>query len=108
HGPRVALQRMKQAGISSVYVTKNGNELYGVVTAEAASEAAKKGIKELDAIVEKNVPTVSPDLPLNDLFEKIYDTPIPVAVTEGKVLKGIIVRGAVLAALSGNEVNPGE
>ena len=104
-GPRVALQRMKQAEISCVYVTKNYNELYGVVTAEAAVEAIKSGQKDLEVIIDKNVTTVSPELSLKDLFEVIYDSPVPVAVTEGKLLKGIIVRGAVLAALAGNEVN---
>lgn len=105
HGPRVALQRMKQAGINSVYVTKNNHELYGIVTAEAAAKAVDNGLKDLEDIVDKNIPTVSPDMSLNDLFEIIYNSPIPVAVTEGKYLKGIIIRGAVLAALSGNEVN---
>lgn len=105
HGPRVALQRMKQAGISSVYVVNKAHELLGVVQAEAASEAVKKGNKNLRDIIDTDIITVSPDLPLNDLFEKVYDTPVPVAVIEGKTLKGIIVRGAVLAALAGNEVN---
>lgn len=108
HGPRVALQRMKQAEISSVYVTKNNHELYGLVTAEAAAQAIKNGISDLEEIVNKDVPTVAPDLLLNDLFELIYDSPIPIAVVEGKILKGIIVRGAVLAALAGNGVNLGE
>jgi glycine betaine/proline transport system ATP-binding protein len=108
HGPRVALQRMKQAGISSVYVTKNNHELYGIVTAEVAAQAVENGVKDLEAIVIKDVPTVSMETTLNDLFVVIYDSPIPVAVTEGKFLKGIIVRGAVLAALAGNEVNLGE
>ncbi|MBK5261361.1 MAG: glycine betaine/L-proline ABC transporter ATP-binding protein [Peptostreptococcaceae bacterium] len=104
-GPRVALQRMKQAEFSCVYVTKNHHELYGVVTAEAAAQAIKNGQTDLEAIVEKNVTTVPPEISLKDLFEVIYDTSVPVAVTDGKVLKGIIVRGAVLAALAGNEVN---
>lgn len=107
-GPRVALQRMKQAGISSVYVTKSNNELYGIVTAEAAAEAAKNGVKDLEEIVDKNVPTVSPDVALIDLFDKIHSAPIPMAVTEDGILKGIIVRGAVLAALSRNEVKSDE
>lgn len=107
-GPRVALQRMKQAGISSVYVTKNTNELYGIVTAEAAAEAIKNGVKDLNEIVDTNVPTVSQDVALIDLFDKIHNTPIPMAVTEDGVLKGIIVRGAVLAALSRNEVKADE
>ncbi|MFH5836956.1 glycine betaine/L-proline ABC transporter ATP-binding protein [Proteiniclasticum sp. C24MP] len=107
-GPRVALQRMKQAGISSVYVTKNTNELYGIVTAEAAAEAIKNGVKDLNEIVDTNVPTVSEDVALIDLFDKIHNTQIPMAVTEDGVLKGIIVRGAVLAALSRNEVKSDE
>jgi glycine betaine/proline transport system ATP-binding protein len=105
HGPRVALQRMRQAGISSVYVTKNNRELYGIVTAEAAAQAVESGKMSLEEIVNKDVPTVSPDIYLNDLFALIYDSPIPIAVTEGKILKGIIVRGSVLAAMSGNEVD---
>ena len=107
-GPRVALQRMKQAGISSVYVTKNNNELYGIVTAEAAAEAIKNGVKDLGEIVDTNVPTVSQDVALIDLFDKIHNTQIPMAVTEDGILKGIIVRGAVLAALSRNEVKADE
>lgn len=105
HGPRVALQRMKKAGISSVYVTNKNKELQGIVTAEAASNAVKNGIKDIHEVMETDVPVVSPDFSLNDLFEIIHNTPIPVAVVEEKILKGIIVRGAVLAALAGNEVN---
>lgn len=105
HGPRVALQRMKQAGISSIYVINKNKELLGVVTADAASKAVKDGNKNIYDVMERQVPIVAPDLSLNDLFEVIYDSPVPVAVVENKILKGIIVRGAVLAALAGNEVN---
>ncbi|MCJ7689618.1 MAG: glycine betaine/L-proline ABC transporter ATP-binding protein [Clostridiaceae bacterium] len=105
HGPRVALQRMKQAGISSIYVVNKHRELLGVVTADAASDAVKNGIKDIHDVLITDVPVVAPDLSLNDLFEIIHNSPVPVAVVEEKILKGIIVRGAVLAALAGNEVN---
>lgn len=105
HGPRVALQRMKQAGISSIYVINKNKEFLGVVTADAASEAVKNGNKDIYDVMITDVPVVRPDLSLNDLFEVIHDSPVPVAVVEDKKLKGIIVRGAVLAALAGNEVN---
>jgi len=105
HGPRVALQRMKQAGISSIYVVNKNRELLGVVTADAAAEAVKNGIKDIHDVMITDVPVVAPDLSLNDLFEIIHNSPVPVAVVENKILKGIIVRGAVLAALAGNEVN---
>ncbi|PRR84332.1 quaternary amine ABC transporter ATP-binding protein [Clostridium vincentii] len=105
YGPRVALQRMKQAGISCIYVINKNQEFLGVVTAEAASEAVKTGNKDIDSVMMTDVPVVLPDVSLNDLFEVIHNSPVPVAVVENKILKGIIVRGAVLAALAGNEVN---
>jgi len=105
HGPRVALQRMKQTGISSIYVINKNKELLGVVTADGASKAVKDGNTNIYDVMEQQVPIVAPDLSLNDLFEVIYNSPVPVAVVENKILKGIIVRGAVLAALAGNEVN---
>ena len=108
HGPRVALQRMRQAGISSIYVINKKREFLGVVTAEAAAEAVKNGNKDIYDVMITDVPVVLPDLSLNDLFEIIHDSPVPVAVVEEKILKGIIVRGAVLAALAGNEVNHDE
>ena len=108
HGPRVALQRMRQAGISSIYVINKKREFLGVVTAEAAAEAVKNGNKDIYDVMITDVPVVLPDLSLNDLFEIIHDSPVPVAVVEEKILKGIIVRGAVLAALAGNEVNNDE
>lgn len=107
-GPRVALQRMKQAGISSIYVINKNRELQGVVTAEAASKAVQDGNKDIYDAMEKEVPIVAPDLSLNDLFKIIHNSPVPVAVVEDKILKGIIVRGWVLAALAGNEVNDHE
>ena len=105
HGPRVALQRMKQAGISSIYVINKNKEFLGVVTADAAADAIKTGNKNIYDAMITDVPVVAPDLSLNDLFEVIHNSPVPVAVVEDKILKGIIVRGAVLAALAGNEVN---
>lgn len=105
HGPRVALQRMKQAGISSIYVINKNKEFLGVVTADAAVGAIKTGNKNIYDAMITDVPVVAPDLSLNDLFEVIHNSPVPVAVVENKILKGIVVRGAVLAALAGNEVN---
>ena len=65
----------------------------------------KSGNKNIYDVIQREVPKVSPDLSLNNLFELVYNTPIPVAVVEGNKLKGIIIRGSVLAALAGSEVN---
>ncbi|MBB6636868.1 quaternary amine ABC transporter ATP-binding protein [Cohnella thailandensis] len=101
-GPRVALQLMRDSGISNLYLVDKSRRLLGAISAEDASAAIKEN-KTLLAIATRDVPTVRPDLRLNELFDVVSATPIPVAVTdESNRLLGIIVRGAVLAALTGN------
>lgn len=104
-GPRVALQLMKDQGISTVYVIDKKRKLLGYVTADQATEAVNEK-KSLDDALTKNIPTVSPDTLLVDLFEPMAEASAPLAVVddEGK-LKGIVVRGAVMGALAGNEEN---
>lgn len=102
-GPRVAMQRMKDMGISNIYVINRKKELLGTISAEKASEAVKDKTTSLIDIMENTVPTVHPDTPLHELFDMVSTSSIPVAVTENQVLKGIIIRGAVLAALSSSQ-----
>jgi len=100
-GPRVALQFMRENGISNIYLVDESRKLLGVVTAEDASDAVRSG-RQLSEIVIPEVPIVSPDTRLNDMFDLVSQTRVPVAVTdEQRRLLGIVVRGAVLAALSG-------
>jgi glycine betaine/proline transport system ATP-binding protein len=101
-GPRVALQFMRERGVSTLFVVNNERKLLGVVHAEDASAAAKDG-RSLTDIMEQNVPTVAPDTLLFDLFDLISSSRVPVAVVgEDHRLHGVIIRGAVLAALAGN------
>lgn len=103
-GPRVALKLMQTAGISSIYVVDKDQKLLGAVTAQDAAEAAKSG-KHLEEVMTRDLITVSPDTLLVDLLEKTASASLPVAVVnEDNRLEGIIVRGAVLAALSGREI----
>lgn len=106
HGPTIALDRMLDEGLSSIYVTDAERNLKGYVTADKASEAKKKQIRDLNTILNTDVPTVSEDTSMNEIFDIIHDSPVPVAVvTDGKLM-GIIIRGAVIAALSNDgEVN---
>ncbi|MDL4842757.1 quaternary amine ABC transporter ATP-binding protein [Aquibacillus rhizosphaerae] len=106
HGPRVALERMKEEGISSIYVTDGKRNLKGYVLADDASEARKNEVRDLNEILKTDVPTVSKDTSMHDIFEVIHNTPVPIAVVEDGKLLGIVVRGAVIAALAGEgEVN---
>lgn len=101
-GPRTALRKMQEAGISSIFVVNKEYQVQGVVQAEAAAEASKTGEKELEKIIERDIKTVSPDTPVNELFQMMTDIRYPLAVVdENNKLLGVIVRGAVLAGLAG-------
>lgn len=101
-GPRVALQMMKKLGISSIYVVNKRRELLGAITADDARNASEKN-EGIETILQKDVITVTGDTLLSDLFDKVSTAIIPVAVIdEQNRLKGILVRGAVIGALAGN------
>lgn len=106
HGPRVALERMREEGLSSILVVDNKRHLQGYVMAEDALDATKKEIRELRDILKTDITKVDKETPMQEIFNIIYDTPIPVAVVDNERLEGIIVRGAVIAGLAGEgEVN---
>ncbi|EFS00645.1 quaternary amine ABC transporter ATP-binding protein [Listeria seeligeri] len=104
-GPRVALKRMREAGTSSVFVVRRNRELVGIVHAADVSKLVKENITSLESAIHRDVPTTGLDTPLAEIMDTISTTTIPIAVTDDGKLKGIIIRGSVLAALSGNEVN---
>lgn len=99
-GPKAALRKMKHAGISSIFVRKD-KQLAGMVTAEHAAEAVKRGDKTLENIMIYEFKTVSPDTPANELFPLLAGVNCPVAViNEANKLIGVVTRGSLLAGLS--------
>ncbi|MCR1834622.1 glycine betaine/L-proline ABC transporter ATP-binding protein [Oceanobacillus caeni] len=106
HGPRVALERMREEGLSSIFVVDGKRNLKGYITADDASDARKKDIRDVQQIIKTDMPTVNKDTALHDIFSIIYDSQVPVTVVEEGKLVGVIVRGSVIAALAGEgEVN---
>lgn len=106
HGPRVALERMQKEGISTIYATDSNRNLKGYVTADDAVIAMRSGVTDLTGILKMDAPAVTKDTLMNAIFEISHDSPVPITVVEDGKLLGIIVRGAVIAALAGQgEVN---
>jgi glycine betaine/proline transport system ATP-binding protein len=102
-GPRVALQLMRELGISSIYAVDKQQKLLGVVSAADAKNAVENQ-QSLPQIITTDLSTVSPETLLTDLFDKVSEATIPVAVIDDqKRLKGILIKGAVIGALAGNE-----
>ncbi|MEK3933763.1 glycine betaine/L-proline ABC transporter ATP-binding protein [Sporosarcina sp. FSL W7-1349] len=101
-GPRVALRLMKRLRISSIYVVDSGNRLLGAVTAQDAVQAVETG-KTLEDVLISDFPMIPADTVLTDLFDIVSTAIIPVAVIDEKrKLEGIIIRGALIGALSGD------
>lgn len=99
HGPRVALEKMREEGVSGVYVVDSKRNLIGYVTADAAGEAVKEN-KTLKEVVQTDIPKVDKDTPMTELINRIHDSPLPLAVVENNRLLGVVIRGSVIAALS--------
>ena len=100
-GPKSVLRKMKHNEISQIFIRKEGR-LMGLVTADDASEALKKGEKRLDNIIRTDIETVSLDTPAVEIIPLLarLDYPVPV-VDETQHLKGVIIKGSLLAGLSG-------
>lgn len=100
-GPRVALQLMRERGVSTLYVVDKRKKLLGVVTADGATQARDQELT-LEAVMLRDTPAVAPDTLLNELFDLLATSPIPVAVIgeEGRLM-GVVVKGSVLGGLAG-------
>jgi glycine betaine/proline transport system ATP-binding protein len=110
-GPRVALKIMQEAGYSSIYVVDKKKTLLGVVTADDISRAIKQNKLTAD-VLDTDIPTVTTDTLLENLYDKMVISrfPLPV-VDENHRLRGIIKKERVIEALAGtdsNEVNVNE
>lgn len=81
-------------------------------TDEDVLTAVKSGIKNFDSILRTDIPTVSKDTLVYDLYDIIHNTDTPVAVVdENNKLEGIVIRSLVIGALAKDreeESNNGE
>lgn len=100
-GPKAVLHKMKHSEMSQIFVRKDG-KLLGLVSADEASEALKRGDKKLDRIIRTDIQTVSPDTPALDIIPMLADSDYPIPVVDDRHrLKGVIIKGSLLAGLAG-------
>ncbi|WP_028573704.1 quaternary amine ABC transporter ATP-binding protein [Desulfonatronovibrio hydrogenovorans] len=100
-GPRTAMRKMKNNAIASLFVLDKDNSLQGIVFANEVAKLIEKGEKNLDSVIHRDISTVSPDTSASDLFAVMQDISYPVAVVdENNKLKGIIVKGILMAAIA--------
>ncbi|MEN6474645.1 MAG: glycine betaine/L-proline ABC transporter ATP-binding protein [Syntrophaceae bacterium] len=105
-GPRAALWKMNRAGISSIFVQHKGR-LVGIVSADEATQALKRGENDLAGILVRDIQKISPDTLATDMLPLLaVNSPLPVVDGDDRLL-GVIVRGSLLAALSEGVVDHG-
>jgi glycine betaine/proline transport system ATP-binding protein len=100
-GPTVVLRRMRQAGLSHMFVLDSERRLIGLADVEEVARLAERDKRELRAAVEE-APKVQRRTPLREVLPHfVEDADAPVAVVgEGEHLEGVIVRGALIAGLT--------
>lgn len=100
-GPRTALHKMTESGFDSLYIVGRDRRFIGLIDASAVRRAIQDQADDLSAYLDKDVPTVSPDEPLNNLFGLFAERSIPIAVVnEEQQLLGVVIKGAVLDELA--------
>ncbi len=101
-GPTVVLRRMRQAGLSHVFVLDEERRLIGLCEAEEVARLAERDERQLRPAVQDGMPTVGRRTPLREVLPLFMDdTDAPVAVVdEENRLAGVVVRGALIAGLT--------
>lgn len=99
-GPHAALRKMQKAGISSIFVRRDG-KLGGMVTADDAAKIAKTDAKTLESILITEIQTVKRDTPAIELFPILAGINYPLAVVDddGRLV-GVVIKGSLLAGLA--------
>lgn len=99
-GPSTALRQMQRYGVSSLLAVDRSRRLIGILTAERAAQARQEQ-STLDTYIDPNVTTVREDEALENLILTGATSNGPlVVVNDERVVRGVIVRGALLAALA--------
>ncbi len=101
-GPTVVLRRMRQAGLSHVFVLDEERRLMGLCEAEEVARLAERDERQLRSAVQDGMRTVGRRTPLREVLPLFMDdTDAPVAVIdEENRLEGVVVRGALIAGLT--------
>ncbi|MBU8908911.1 quaternary amine ABC transporter ATP-binding protein [Desertibacillus haloalkaliphilus] len=98
-GPHVAVRRMEEKGISSIFVVDKDQMLKGLLTIDEAVQGVKEKLPVEDLLVG-TYPTTSPETPLHELIGVAAEAKYPIAVVEDGKLLGIIVRVSILSGLA--------
>ncbi len=99
-GPKVALTRMREEEVSVLLAVDKLRNYLGYITADDALKQVQEKNTSLKPILRNDMPIVTPDTVLQEILSIISDSPTPVAVVQEGKLKGLLIRGVIINALS--------
>ncbi|MEW6635557.1 MAG: glycine betaine/L-proline ABC transporter ATP-binding protein [Actinomycetota bacterium] len=100
-GPRVVLRRMKQAGLSTIFVVDDERRLVGLCDAEDVARLVEQGEPSLGAAIDTSASRVPCGTPLRKVLPLFVERDLPVAVVDkDDRLEGVVVRGSLIASLT--------
>lgn len=95
-GPSVAVRRMEQNGLSSIFVIDQDRKLKGLVTIDDAVKQRDK--TSMDDIIIDDILTTNPYTAVGDLLTTAFKAKYPIAVVDNETrLLGIVDRASILA-----------
>lgn len=103
-GPRLAIRRMKEENISSVYVVDSSRKFLGIVKIDQAMELVRSDKHDLTEIIVNDVPITSPDTLILDLLPIAFNAKSPIVVLDSNnKMLGMISRASVISNIVGEE-----
>ena len=104
-GLHLAVRKMRESKMSSIFVINKDKTLQGLLTIDSALEALKKGETDVTKYLLYDIEKAVPDTSLNELLPSAVRSKYPIAIIDKEErLLGIVARVAVLSGLSGEEV----
>ena len=102
-GPRTVLRKMTESSDTSILVVERDRTLVGMVLLDALPDAARAGQRSIDALIQRDAPSVGPDTPLTEIINLMAQWPyrLPVVDANRKLL-GVVTRPQVINALAQN------
>ncbi len=103
-GPRTALRKMRHSSIANLFVLDRRHRLVGMINGSDTVSLLRRETKDFDSIIIRDITTVTPETPVSEIIPIMANLPYPLAVIDqDKRLKGVIVRGLLLEALTNGD-----
>lgn len=105
-GPRTVLTKLRRHGLSGIFITDTDRHLKGYLASETVIQQLKddRDAEKLKHETFEQPTSVAMDTPLSEIIDLAVAGTGPIAVVDGNGrLRGVIVKGAILAALAGRD-----